>query len=67
MTEGVAEKMMRMLVPMRMTIRTVEQTWKLNQNKTESMRLAAATGLETTGFGHEIAELAALMREPHRE
>ena len=28
MTEDVAEKLMRMLVPMRMTIRTVEQTWE---------------------------------------
>lgn len=56
------ERLMRMLLPIRMTVRTVEQTWKLNQNKTDAQRDGAAAGLETAGFGHEVAELAGHMR-----
>ena len=63
MTDGVAEKMMQMLVPLRFTIRTIEQTWKLNQNKSETARMGAAAGLEATGFGHEVGALAAHMRD----
>lgn len=63
MTDGVAEKMMKMLIPMRFTIRTIEQTWKLGQNKSDTARQGAAAGLEATGFGHEPATLARHMRE----
>lgn len=59
--EGTA-KLMRMLVPLRFTVRTIEQTWKLGQNKDEAMRMGAAEGLETTGFGHEVGALSGLMR-----
>ena len=60
--EGTA-KLLRMLVPLRFTIRTIEQTWKLNQNKSASEREGAARGLETAGFGHETGELARHMRD----
>lgn len=56
-------KLMRMLVPLRFTIRTIEQTWKLNQNKTDTQREGAARGLETAGFGHEVGELVRYMRD----
>lgn len=59
--EGTA-KLMRVLLPIRMTFDRVEQTWKLNQTKSEDQRLGAAEGLEDSGFGHEVAELARLMR-----
>lgn len=42
MTPGVMERMMRQILPCRMRIEAVEGTWKLNQNKPEAVRLAAA-------------------------
>ena len=60
MTEGVMERMMRMIVPCRLTISDVQGTWKLAQNKPEAARLGAATGLEA--LGPDGARLAALMR-----
>lgn len=60
--EGTA-RLMRVLLPIRMTFDRVEQTWKLNQTKSEDQRLGAAAGLETDGFGHEVADLVRYMRE----
>ena len=62
-SEDGTARLMRVLVPIRMTVRTVEQTWKLNQNKTPEQRLRAADGLEAAGFGHEVPELVRYMRE----
>lgn len=58
MTAGVMDRMMRMILPYRMTIAAVDGTWKLNQNKAEAQRLGAATALDAQGF----AEIARLMR-----
>lgn len=55
-------KMMKMIVPVRMTISAVAATWKLGQNKTEAARLAAADALAGAGVGHESTTLADLMR-----
>ena len=55
------ERMMRMIVPVRLSIETVEGTWKLNQNKPESARTAVADQI-TTGFGAELDDLARMMR-----
>ncbi len=55
-------KLMRMLVPLRFTIETVEQTWKLGQNKDQDMRAGAADRIEADGFGQETAALAGHMR-----
>jgi transcriptional regulator len=63
MTPGVAERMMRQIVPIEMTIAAVESTFKLNQNKAEAARLAAADAVERAGYGHEPAALARLMRQ----
>ncbi|MDE3028333.1 MAG: FMN-binding negative transcriptional regulator, partial [Paracoccaceae bacterium] len=65
MAEGVMERMMRMIVPCRLTIRDVQGTWKLAQNKPETARLGAATGLEA--LGPEGVRLAALMRAVSNE
>jgi transcriptional regulator len=62
MTPGLAERMMRQIVPIEMTVATVEATFKLNQNKADAARLAAAEAVEGAGYGHEPAALAALMR-----
>lgn len=55
------ERMMRMIAPVRLSIETVEGTWKLSQNKPEPARTAAADQI-TTGFGAELDDLARMMR-----
>lgn len=61
MTDGIAERMMRMIVPVEMTVASVESTFKFSQNKTDEARLAAADAVEL-GAGQELAELAEMMR-----
>lgn len=64
MTEGLMERMMRQIVPYRLTIASVDGTWKLGQNKPDSARLGAARAVAEAGIGQELAWLAALMEEP---
>lgn len=64
MTPDVLEKMMRQIVPCRMTITDVQSIFKLNQNKPDDVRLRAADAMESSGIGMETATLAALMRNP---
>ena len=63
MSDGVAERMMRMILPFRLKITSIEGTWKLNQNKDAAARLAAAE-LVKSSLGSEIDALADLMRHP---
>jgi transcriptional regulator len=56
-------RMMRQIVPVRLTIEEVEGTWKLSQNKPASVRLGAA-GAVAGGSGQELGALAALMQSP---
>ena len=49
MTPDVRDRMMRMILPFRLRIDQVDGTWKLNQNKTEAARRAAADALEASG------------------
>lgn len=58
MGEGVMDRMMRMILPFRLRITTVDGTWKLGQNKPETARIGAADGLDARG----AVELARLMR-----
>jgi transcriptional regulator len=62
MSDGLMERMMRMIAPYRLEIATVEGTWKLNQNKPKPVRLAAADRLEAAALDPAAAALAALMR-----
>ena len=62
MTPEVMEKMMRMIVPCRMQITSVDGTWKLGQNKPDEVRKAAAEQMTAYGFGTEVDVLAALMQ-----
>lgn len=64
MTPDILDKMMRQIVPLRMTITDLQSTFKLNQNKPDDVRLRAAGAMETSGIGHETSALAALMRRP---
>ena len=57
-------RMMRSICAVRLTIASVDGTWKLTQNKPEAARLAAAGRLTADTPGQETAALAALMRDP---
>ena len=56
--------MMRAIVPVELAVETVDGTWKLNRNKTDEIRLRAASHVGTEGFGQEVARLAEFMRNP---
>lgn len=62
MSEGVMERMMRAIVPCRMSVTGVDGTWKLNQNKPDAVRHSAADHVEAYGQGTDLRVLAALMR-----
>lgn len=63
MSDGAMERLMRMILPFRLQIDTIDSTWKLGQNKPEAARGGAAFGLEGSEIGSQIAALARLMRE----
>ncbi|GHG82471.1 FMN-binding negative transcriptional regulator [Pseudodonghicola xiamenensis] len=63
MDAGALERMMRMIVPVRLRIEAVDGTWKLAQHKEAEVRLAAADGIEAAGIGVELAALVRLMRQ----
>ena len=62
MTPDALDRMMRQIVPCRMQVEDVHGTWKLNQNKTDEVRLRAADAVGAQETGQEVAALAALMR-----
>ncbi|MCR8826808.1 FMN-binding negative transcriptional regulator [Pseudosulfitobacter koreensis] len=62
MSADVLDRMMRQIVPCRMTVTGVDGTWKLSQNKSDDVRERAADGVEAYGLGSDLAVLAALMR-----
>ncbi len=62
MDADVLDRMMRQIVPCRMTVTGVDGTWKLSQNKPDAVRERAAAGVEAFGLGSDLAVLAALMR-----
>jgi transcriptional regulator len=63
MNDETLARMMRMILPFRFTVQEVQGTWKLNQNKPDAMRLAAAEAMEASHVGQELGALAALMRQ----
>lgn len=62
MTAGVMERMMRAIVPFRLVLSGVESTVKLNQNKPDAARDAAARAIAGAPVGLEAAGIARLMR-----
>ena len=61
MTEGAMPRMMRMILPFRFRVVSVEGTWKLNQNKPADVRGRAADALAN---GNAAAQdIARLMRD----
>jgi transcriptional regulator len=55
------ERMMRQVLPFRFEVEEIDGTWKLNQNKTDAAREAAAETVRYSPIGHEVETLAALM------
>jgi len=53
MADGVMDRMMRMILPFRLRITSVDGTWKLNQNKTAKARAGVVAAL---GPDHGIAQ-----------
>jgi transcriptional regulator len=64
MTPDVMDKMMRQIVPCRMTVTAIDGTWKLGQNKTDAVRERAADYVKGYGQGSDTALLAGLMLTP---
>ncbi len=62
MDPQVRARMMRAVVPLRMTVEEVRGTWKLGQNKPDEVRLAASQAVPGS-IGQERDALAELMRE----
>jgi transcriptional regulator len=60
-------KMMRMIVPFRFNVESVDGTWKLGQNKPDAARQSAAKHVQGYGIGQETTLLAALMKAPFPE
>jgi transcriptional regulator len=61
MTEGAMPRMMRMILPFRFHVTSVEGTWKLNQNKSSEIRARAAEALSQGNASAQ--EIAALIRD----
>lgn len=64
MTPEIMEKMMRMIVPVRLHIEDMQSTWKLGQNKPEQVRTNAATQVLEHGLGVQTETLGKWMAKP---
>ena len=66
--DALLSRMARQIVPVEMSLKTVESTVKLNQNRSAAARAGAAAALAAGGTpGMETETLAALMRKAMRE
>ena len=63
MGAGVMDRMLQMIVPFRLTIETVEATWKMSQNKSALARAGVIAALEKRQALSAEAMLASLMRD----
>ena len=62
--DGLLARMMRQIVPIELSLETVDSTFKLNQNRSDTARAGAAAALAAGGTpGMETRALAALMEE----
>lgn len=67
MSDGALERLLRMILPFRLTISEVHGTWKLGQNKPNQARLAAADSVVEGGIGQELNALAQLMKTAEKD
>ena len=66
MTPEVRDRMMRQILPVRLTVTAVDGTWKLGQNKPDEVRQRAARQVQTSDIGTDTGLLAALMLAPSK-
>lgn len=66
MTPGAMERLMRMILPFRLDIASVDSTFKLNQNKTPEQRAGASAGIAAAPMGLEARLIAQRMRDIDR-
>ena len=64
MSQGVMEKMMRAIVPVRLYIEDMQSTWKLGQNKPDAVRQSAARHVAKHEMGADTSTLADWMQTP---
>lgn len=64
MPPDLMDRMMRQIIPSRLTVTSVDGTWKLNQNKPVAVRERAARHMAGSQIGSDTALLAALMLAP---
>lgn len=62
MSDDALARMLRMIVPCRMQITSVDGTWKLNQNKPDAVRAAAIQRVTDGQRGIELNRLAGMMQ-----
>ena len=66
--DGLLARMMRRIIPIEFSVDTVDSTFKLNQNRSDSARARAAAALAAGGTpGMETPDLAARMYKAARE
>lgn len=56
MSDGVMERMMRMIRPVVLDVTEISGTWKLNQNKPDAVRLAAADHVADAAIARAMRE-----------
>lgn len=66
MSEDTTSRFLRMILPFRLAVETIDSTFKLNQNKPDEARHRAARAV-TQGFGMDLDQLSDLMLSPPRE
>jgi transcriptional regulator len=66
MSDDAIARMLRMIVPFRLVVSSVDSTMKLNQNKTDAQRAGAAAGIAANPIGMDALRIASLMQAPVR-
>ena len=66
MPQDLIDRMMRQIVPARLTVTAIDGTWKLNQNKPDMVRERAARFVAGSQIGSDMGLLAALMLAPQQ-
>ena len=55
------EKLSRQIVPIGMDIKSMEETWKLSQNKSVDARAGVVKGMRASPIGSDVAQIIELM------
>ena len=64
MDSEVLNKLMSQIVPCKMKVTNIQGTWKVSQNKSDSVRMHAADEVCKHGRGQEMELLSSFMKQP---